>query len=112
MQVLFILMGAAGLTMLFLGIKWSIQSVRPKAIVQFSLTDKEQNFILRDEGLYTFCILGAGYINIGEFKARLSNQASKNEIEMVENLIKPRFRKNWKIGVEYLNFRIKKTWRI
>ena len=100
-------MGAVGLTMLFFGIKWSIQSVRPKAIVQFSLGDKEQNFVFSDEGLYTFCVLGAGYINTGEFEVRLSNQASKNEIEMLENFMKPRFRKDWKIGVEYLNFRIK-----
>ena len=53
-------------------------------------------------------MVGGGYIdNPASFIIiRLIHQASQNQIEVKENIIKPRIRKNWVMGIEYLQFRI------
>jgi hypothetical protein len=52
-------------------------------------------------------LVGGGYIdNPASFRIRLIHQASQNQIDVKENIIKPRIRKNWVMGIEYLQFRI------
>jgi len=110
MQILFILMGIVGLAMLFFGIKWSIESVRSKALVRFPLDNRTQEFELMDEGLYTFCILGSRFVgNSASYTTSLSNIENKEKVELVQNFLKPKFRVGWKIGIEYQNFRIRKS---
>ncbi len=109
MQVLFILMGIVGLTMLFVGIKWSIESIRPKPLVRFPLSERTQEFELKDEGLYAFCILGSRFVGYpSSYTSSLSNMENEEKIKLVQNFLKPKFRVGWKIGIEYQNFKIRK----
>lgn len=100
-------MGLIGLTMLFFGLKWSLKSFKSKKIIEFPILDSVKEFEIINPGLYSFCIIGGGYVHNSEgFKTLISNVGSQKSIDLEENIIKPRFRKNWKMGVEYLQFKI------
>jgi hypothetical protein len=107
MQILFIVLGLIGLTMTFFGAKWTFKSFKSKEIIGFPLNELEKEFEIIKPGLFTLCIIGGGYVNnTGSFRALVKRKENQKVIDLKENFMKPRFRKNWKMGVEYLQFKI------
>ena len=107
MQILFIVTGIIGLTMFFFGVKWFLKSFNSKEIIEFPFLDNHKEFEIKNTGLYTIQILGAAQItNSGQFTIRLINKDNQKNIALKDYFLKPRFRKNWKIGIEYLHFKI------
>ncbi len=96
--------------MTFFGVKWTLKSFKTKEIICFPLNEKEKEFEIINIGLFTFSVLGGGYVNnSGNFLATIKSKDNQKRIDLKENYIKTRFRKNWKIGVEFLQFKISNT---
>ena len=107
MQILYIILGVIGLTMTFLGAKWSIKSFRAKEIINFPITHFKKDFEIIKPGLYALCIVGGASVNdAGNLRILIKHKDDQHVVELKEHLIKPRFRKKGKIGVEYLQFKI------
>ncbi len=107
MQIIFIILSLIGFTLTFFGVKWTYRSFKAKEIVGFPLIMKEQEFEISKPGLFALCIIGGGHVkNSGNFRVLIINTIDQKVIDLKENFMKPRFRKNWKIGVEILNFKV------
>lgn len=107
MQILFIVLGLIGLTMTFFGVKWTFKSFKAKEIIGFPLSYLKKEFEIIRPGLFTLSIVGGGFVdNSGSFRVLVKRKDNQKVIDLKENFMKPRFSKNWKIGVEYLQFNI------
>lgn len=110
MQALFIVFGIIGLIMIFFGAKWTWKSVKAKEIVNFPFIESKKEFEIKNIGLFSLCILGGGSVNnSGCFQVQIKDRDNQRIVELKENTMKPRFRKNWKMGVEYFQFKISKN---
>lgn len=93
--------------MIFFGAKWTFKSLKAKEIIGFPLAEREKEFEIKNAGLFTLCIIGGGYVNnSGSFRVQIKGKDNQRTVYLKENFIKPKFRKNWKMGVEYLQFNI------
>lgn len=104
MQILFLVLG---LILTFFGVKWTFKSFKGKEIIGFPLSELKKEFEIIKPGLFTLCVVGGGYVdNSGNFRTLVMRKDNQKIIELKENILKPRFRKNRKMGVEYLQFKI------
>lgn len=93
--------------MIFVGAKWTFKLFKAKEIIVFPLIELKKEFEIKKPGLYTLCIIGGGYVkNSGSFRALVKCKDTQEIIDIKENFIQPRFPKNWKMGVDYLQFKI------
>lgn len=96
--------------MLIFGVKWMLATFRLKDVVEFPLSKKEEEFEISKLGRYALCIVGGGYVKgLEGLTVKLVHLESGEKIEVEEVLLKPRFRKHWKISIECLHFMINKS---
>jgi len=104
MQLLYLTIGLTGLTMTFFGAKWLL---RYKTVVNFPILEGSKEFRVKKLGVYGVCIMGVGYLNnYNHYKFQLTNTNNRQQIKLKSPVLKPRFRKNWVMGVESVHFRI------
>ncbi|SFU65406.1 hypothetical protein SAMN05216480_111123 [Pustulibacterium marinum] len=107
MQILFIVLGFIGLTMTFFGVKWTVTSFKAKEISCFPFNNLKKEFEIKRPGQYTLSIIGGGFVgNTSNFHISVKTKDHQKIVDYEENFMRPRFRKNGKIGVEYLQFKI------
>lgn len=106
MHLVFIALGIIGLGMFLLGLKWTINSITKKEIVQFNINEGEKVFQISKKGTFSICIIGGGFV-VGSdgFRTIIEHLNTSKKIFPIENTIKYKFRKNRKLGVEYAQFR-------
>jgi len=104
MQLLYLVIGLTGLTMMFFGAKWLL---RYKTVVNFPILEGTKEFTIKKPGLYAACIMGVGYFNNhNEYKFRLTQTNNGQQIKLKRPILKARFRKKWVMGIESVHFRI------
>jgi len=104
MQILYLAIGLIGLTMTFYGAKWLLRS---RTIISFQKAEREKEFNIAIPGLYSVGIIGGGHFKkSGNDEFQISNIKNQQLIELKESYLKWRFRKNWKMFVEYRQFEI------
>ena len=107
MENLFILMVPAGLILFFVGGRWMYAALKSKEIIKFPLDNQKQEFRVDKPGLFSFSLIGGGYVkNSGGFRASVKRKEYHIKVESHEPFIKAIIMKNWRIGVEYLHFKI------
>jgi len=107
MQILFLALGLVGFIITIFGARWNFRSFQTKEIIGFSIIELEKEFVIKKPGLFTICIIGGGYLNNNDnFRILVKSKENQKVIDLKENCIKPRFRRNCKIGIEYRQFSI------
>jgi len=107
MQLIPIAIGIIGLGMFLLGIKWMIISMSKKDIINFNINDTQKEFKIEKEGFFSICIIGGGYVDGSNgFRIIIENTTTSKKIYPTEKTMKYRFRKNWKLGVEFSQFKV------
>jgi len=105
--IYFILLTILGLIATFFGGKWSFKTLMAKSIASFKISETESEIEINKPGKYSICILGAGLIeNLNDSSFTLINKNNNKKIPLKELLIKPRFSKNMKLGIELIEFSI------
>ncbi len=109
MKLLFIFIGLLGLILLIYSIIILYKMSRTKKIVEFPLDSETRSLELNATGLFSICILGAGFThNRGSFSAELKTENGRL-IKLNQDLYGYRFRQKGVIGLEYYHFKINET---
>ncbi len=109
MRLISIIIGITGVVILVYSIWILIKSRNNKLVSQFTLNSKINEIQLHSTGLYSICILGAGFVNDkGKFDVELKSD-NGNLIELNKPIFKYRFRKKGILGLEYYQFKINKS---
>ena len=91
----------------FSGAKWTIKSLFVKSIVNYKQFDFSKPIEINEKGLYSIGVLGAGQIKyVKQAKFTLVGISNQNEIKLKENFFKYQFFKDFRRGIEFMQFKI------
>lgn len=109
MKILFVAIAILGFVILLYSIKLTIKSLLAKNIAEFPLDTTTNLIELNKPGLYSICFLGVAFIESkGNFNAQLKDE-NGNLVPLKNAFPNVRFWKNWRINIEYHQFKIEET---
>ncbi len=110
MVISYLLIAGLGAVVFIIGLTWVLQGAFLSDVISFPTTCTEKVISLNKPGRYALCIHGANYIHVKYDNVfKVSDLNSQKKIPISENFIKPRFRRDWVMGIEYYHFKIEES---